>query len=1231
MNVGNLAASLSMNLQPFQAAIKQSLDSVRRLGDAMNRSLGPGGASGIDATSRSVKKLSSEFKDLDRIVSGILISQMFYGAVNAIQDGISSVMHFNNEMAKAAIGMEYFLGSAERAQGFILNMKDFAADTAFSTEQALALSRKLMGAQFEAKEIRSVMEILNDANAATGATAEHMDRIVLAMTQMKTNGRIMGSELRQLAEAGIPVYQILREELGLTAEQMANIGDLKISGDLGVNALLSGLQRRYQGAADRIAETVPGMWETIKDNTLFIMQEVTEGVYGKLEGFLRKWRDTIETAREIMTSNGLGGVFEHFVPPELQDKIRLIIGAFQQFGQAIKQLYAAIRPLIETVGVGLVHVLSAVLPPIAGVVRGIASLIAYVIQANPWVKALGAAIVGLMVAQVAAKALMFLWSVTRIGVIAAAVAKAVGLLSGAIQFLTITMMRNPLIAVVMVTAGALMALAFSSKTASAWLDNLMAKLGGFTGIDVDEILQPSDDTGMDKWMEEFNDSVSGINDGLKETGKEITDTGKDADKAGKKVEDKFVAAFDELYQIPDKLDDVKDSMGGVGDAAGLDDIKLPSMPEIPKLPTAPKLPPVDTSSWNDLTLPPILENLKNQFRNFEWPNLPPPNFAVVTDALGTINSALANLRLRWADFGSAIPGVLSAMGQVIQDFITNPLGSLNAYVTGMFGSLAAGLANGLVTVTEWVTNVGGMLVDMVGMTGAAIAQWVVDIIGGIGSFATGTVTVIATWAQGIADTFNNMVTITGTIIATWAAGQLAAVTQWATNARTVLTGWVTGIGDAFTQWATTTRTAFTNWANETRTTFTNWVNNTRTAITTWATNVQATFTSWANNTRTTITTWITNTQTAFNTWVTTVRTSITTWANNTQATFTSWATNVRTTITTWSTNTLATISTWISTTRTNITAWSTGIATVFTTWANTIRGNIQTWARNTNADFNKWITSVGTNLNNWGRNVVTNMNLALSATGTTINNWISGTSRGFEKWINGMLQGLGTFATSGAKAIGAFASASWGTLNSFLRGTSSGIGRWANSIADSIWNSLKSAWGWLRDLASAAGETIGSFGEKAGAAWSGAAADMGAWVGEHKTEIILTAGAVALAGTAIALAPYTGGWSLGLLGLETGGIVDRHQIVEIGEGNKREAVIPLENSTYMAPFSAAVANDLVRMLGNQGVGGSQSGQGSDTRPILYVGTLIADDRSLKELYRKMEVIGIQEDQRKGRG
>ena len=86
----------------------------------------------------------------------------------------------------------------------------------------------------------------------------------------------------------------------------------------------------------------------------------------------------------------------------------------------------------------------------------------------------------------------------------------------------------------------------------------------------------------------------------------------------------------------------------------------------------------------------------------------------------------------------------------------------------------------------------------------------------------------------------------------------------------------------------------------------------------------------------------------------------------------------------------------------------------------------------------------------------------------------------------------------------------------------------------------------------------------------------------------------------------------------------------ISEGNKAEAIIPLQNQTAMQPFVDAVSHGLTEslapILANMHSNNNNSG-GSNLQP-LYVGTLIADERGLKELERKMRVIQVKEDRRR---
>ena len=93
-----------------------------------------------------------------------------------------------------------------------------------------------------------------------------------------------------------------------------------------------------------------------------------------------------------------------------------------------------------------------------------------------------------------------------------------------------------------------------------------------------------------------------------------------------------------------------------------------------------------------------------------------------------------------------------------------------------------------------------------------------------------------------------------------------------------------------------------------------------------------------------------------------------------------------------------------------------------------------------------------------------------------------------------------------------------------------------------------------------------------------------------------------------------------------GGIFNREHIARFAEGNKPEAIIPLDNKSAMQPFVDAVADGLTAVL--MPMMSTLNGQQNQLRPV-YVGTLIADERSLKELNRKMNIIQLEENVRMG--
>ncbi|MNB76629.1 hypothetical protein D3C75_232980 [compost metagenome] len=1181
LNLGNIFATLSFDITPFKKAIDTVSGQVKQMGTSLSNAFGSNAQSGmngmnnsmnnlnnsVNRTTKAAEKMGDSFRDVERIVGGIVISQAFYNGIQAIQSGISAVVGFSNNMQTAQVTMENFLGSAEKAEAFVKVMQDFAASTPFSTEQSLDLSKKLMAMGFQANSIRSVMQVLVDTAAGTGGTADELQRIVIALGQINTQGTIMGQEMRQLANANIPVYKILREELGLTGDQLKNIGHLKIPADTAIKALLTGLQKQYAGMSEQLNErTLMGMWANIQDNLLIIGEQVIKAPYEALNKFVRRIYEVLEEARDIVTKSGLGGLFEHFVPKELHTAIRIIVASMKDMITSFGLLYKAVSPVVQLIATWFTQALALAAPIIANITRYIANMANAAMNTSPALRTFVAVIGTIMIANAAATSLMFLWRVMRLGMIATAVAKAVLLLARAVQFLTLVMTKNPIVRIVVIAAAAIMYLASTSAVAAAWIDTLKAKIASLTGIDIGGTLQPVDNKSIEEYMEGFDtDFLGDVNESLKDTGKGIADTGKEADKAGKKVKDKFVASFDELYQVPDQLDDVGDKLDELGDG-GIDPggaLDLPKL-DFPEIGTP------DLSGIKDALkdIPAALPVIPLKF-TFEWPNFTPPNFAVVTDVLGTINLALEALRLKFGEFGLGVGTIFDGLGAKFGQWATDGLAPIGDFVTKGLERLAELGSKGGYIITQLVNGIRDGFMDMVNTTGGAVSRW----------------------AKGVSDVFADMV------------GGMSSALAKALNAIGDF------VGDANAWFSKLTVDVIGQ--------FNKWTSTVVVTVTAFATAAGNLFKKLGTDITGSITTMATAATAKWNAMVDGLKTKWETVSNSIKTTMVSWATAITTTMTTLGTNLTTNFQkTWDAITK--------GLGT-FTTAAKT---TLSTWATNLNKNLNTLMTNMMTNMGKSMDAMGSNFTKGLTGIASNVVLWVTGLSKNSSELFNNLVKNSGAMAKAVGANFAAMAKSSWGTMANFFNGMASTAVNWANSFISTIWNGLKAAWDGVKQLATAAGEAVGAFGAGAKETITNGYKATATWVGEHKTEIIIGAGIVAAVGTAIALAPVTGGWSLApLLALETGGIVDQHQLVEIGEGNKREAVIPLQNSTYMKPFSAAVANDLAQMLG--GMPSESSNQ--STQPTMYVQYLIADDRGLKELERRLEIVRLQEDARKGRG
>ena len=256
-----------------------------------------------DNGSHSVGGFSSKLANLGMIATGAYAGLTML--TTAIKNTIGAVLNYNANMEDSEAAFEVFLGNTQLATQYLSELKRIAADTPFDLPGVTDAGKKLLAFGFDAQTSLNMLRTIGDASAGLGIGREGVSRITLALGQIKAKGRVMGDELLQLTEAGIPAYTILAEKLHLTANQVKNIGDQGIDADTAIKALTEGMDERFHGMAKKLSDRMHGLVSTIKDNLASIGGYAFAPLFSALESGLTKIRDF--TNKFSNAINGLDG------------------------------------------------------------------------------------------------------------------------------------------------------------------------------------------------------------------------------------------------------------------------------------------------------------------------------------------------------------------------------------------------------------------------------------------------------------------------------------------------------------------------------------------------------------------------------------------------------------------------------------------------------------------------------------------------------------------------------------------------------------------------------------------------------------------------------------------------------------------------------------------------------------------------------------------------------------
>jgi hypothetical protein len=214
-------------------------------------------------------------------LTGLLAGGMAIGLA-AVAAGITKIITAGAKMESIRVNFEVLLGSAEKANATIKQLRSFANVTPFDTNSVIKASRGLIASGSAGKVLGKELQIAGDIAAGTGLRIEDVTKMY---AKMKNMGKITYEEINQLTNAGALSMKELYEATGKTKRTFrafVEAGRADFSIIKGVFEKSTGAGGRFFEMMLKKSDTLEGRWSTLTGKTQDLFASLGEGATSPL-------------------------------------------------------------------------------------------------------------------------------------------------------------------------------------------------------------------------------------------------------------------------------------------------------------------------------------------------------------------------------------------------------------------------------------------------------------------------------------------------------------------------------------------------------------------------------------------------------------------------------------------------------------------------------------------------------------------------------------------------------------------------------------------------------------------------------------------------------------------------------------------------------------------------------------------------------------------------------------
>lgn len=311
----------------------------------------------LQAKDEASKTLQQFQKNTESVESTLKTAAIAFAAIGgtAIAAGKSFVDAAGFvEQQRAAF--RTLIGDVGKADKIYSDLVNFAAKTPFQIPQILEQSKRLLAMGTSSEDLVKTFGMLGDV--ASGVGMEKLPQLVLAFGQIQSKGKLAGTELRQLTEAGFN----LADAMGISNK---DLDTLVSKGQVGFDDVKKAFEKvtgeggRFNGLMEKLNQTTPGQLSNLSDNFFKLKAALGDALLPVVNELLKVIGPLLTQFTQFVKDN-----------PKLVAAIMIVATVLGFIGAVV----LIVGPIVAALG-AIFAVLSGIISGVIGVIGAIVAIL----------------------------------------------------------------------------------------------------------------------------------------------------------------------------------------------------------------------------------------------------------------------------------------------------------------------------------------------------------------------------------------------------------------------------------------------------------------------------------------------------------------------------------------------------------------------------------------------------------------------------------------------------------------------------------------------------------------------------------------------------------------------------------------------------------------------------------------------------------------------------------------